>query len=615
MITHYLFLKLMNILYHTHRAVSAVILLLMVSVCPVHADTTYRISSAQELVDFSTLVNSGQTSACAELTADIDMTGIAFTPIGNTEANRYQGTFDGNGYCIDNLTVSASGQSGVGIFGYVENATIQYLIAGPGNRIEGQAYVGGLVGSKVSGGTATLRGCGHEGYVVCSAQNGAAMVGCVHSGNLIIDHCYNTGKVKGGRESAIFCGWFGGSGSAITDSYNSGSMVSGVDGSNYLWRSSPSATRIYDTSGRQNATRFTSTELKSGALTWKLNGNSPDGHYRQNLEGEQVDLHPTTCPRHATVYVCGHLQCDGSPYPGTTPTYGNAEDATFEPHKYDEGVCSVCQLADAEYLYPDAQGYFQLSTPYALRWFAAYVNADASRAGFCARITEDLNMKGISYEGLGTAAAPYAGELDGGGHLITNLSLKQSTKNDVGFINVAHTSLWLHDLTLGTGCSFAGYRYVGGFIGRVDGINGDKIRLARLGFEGTVTVNNNGGGIIGCIPNNDIKAYLTSCYSTGSVNGSTECGALSGWSSYARLTNCYVRVRGAGFETDHNVVRGFTPVFVNCYGYGVKQTADGLNTTTLAEIQNGKLLEKLNDAAFSQEAGVDANPKLKGGSR
>ena len=95
------------------------------------------------------------------------------------------------------------------------------------------------------------------------------------------------------------------------------------------------------------------------------------------------------------------------------------------------------------------------------------------------------------------------------------------------------------------------------------------------------------------------------------MTGTTECGALSGWSTGARLTNCYVRVNGTGWEAGHDVVRGFSPVFRNCYAYGAKQTAEGLYSFTLTEMRNGTLLEMLADPAFKQTIGTDTCPKLR----
>ncbi|MBR0543147.1 MAG: hypothetical protein IIW98_01650, partial [Bacteroidaceae bacterium] len=62
-------------------------LLLAVAVQPswalIQENGVYKISTAQDLVDFATLVNGGTGNANAVLTTDIDMTGItSWTPIG-----------------------------------------------------------------------------------------------------------------------------------------------------------------------------------------------------------------------------------------------------------------------------------------------------------------------------------------------------------------------------------------------------------------------------------------------------------------------------------------------------------------------------------------------------
>ena len=576
------------------------------------AEGTYFITKPQDLLDFASLVNNGATDANALMTADLDMTGLDFTPIGGTSATSYQGTFDGGGHTIDNLLVEAAEKEGVGIFGYAGGATIKNLICGPGNNIRGKAFVGGLVGDKVTSGTLTIIACGHEGNVNCSAQNGAAFVGCVHSGNLIINHCYNTGTVRGGRESAIFSGWFSGSASSISHSYNSGKLTAGADGTNYLWRSSPTVEDVYDISGRQSTTRFTQTELESGALAWKLNGNKAPGIFRQNLDDGEPDSHPVSSQLHGIVYASGTIKCNGTAASGTTLSFSNTDQAEYLPHSYDEGICSVCGEPDAEYLYPNQQGYYPIETPYALRWFAAYVASNPANASLDACLTADINMKGIDFVGIGSLAAPYCGEFDGGMHTIDYLTIKKTGQNCVGFINAANTNASIHDLTLGSHCTISGYRYVGGIVGHIGGQDGDIIRLERLGFEGTLNVHDNAGGIVGCIPNNNITALFKSCYSIGKVTGTQECGALSGWSSNARLTNCFARVNGAGFETGHDVARGFTPTFRNCYVNGGQQRADGLGTFTLTEMRNGTLLEKLNDPAFQQTVGTDTCPKLRG---
>ena len=200
-----------------------------------NTDGTYLISSAEDLCEFSSLVNGGKRDLNAMLTNDISMKGYDYTPIG-TNSMSYCGTFDGQGFTIDSLTISLS-SNGVGIFGYIDSAHILNLTAGMANNVKGKAFVGGFVGDKIGNGTARIERCGHEGKVTGSAENAAAFVGCVHSGNLTISYCYNSGRVSGNRESAIFCGWMGGSNSSISYCYNSGTLTAGVEGSNYLYRS------------------------------------------------------------------------------------------------------------------------------------------------------------------------------------------------------------------------------------------------------------------------------------------------------------------------------------------------------------------------------------------
>ena len=66
----------------------------------------YQSGIPQELTEFSGLVNSGNTSANAVLTADIDLGSVEnFTPIGAHYTTPYVGVFDGCGHIIKNLKI------------------------------------------------------------------------------------------------------------------------------------------------------------------------------------------------------------------------------------------------------------------------------------------------------------------------------------------------------------------------------------------------------------------------------------------------------------------------------------------------------------------------------
>ncbi len=79
------------------------------------------------------------------LTADLDMSGAAFTPIGSAEVP-FSGRFDGNGKTITGLTVTGGRDSqNIGMFGVLLGAEIKHLTLQDVN-ITGGSRVGGLAG-------------------------------------------------------------------------------------------------------------------------------------------------------------------------------------------------------------------------------------------------------------------------------------------------------------------------------------------------------------------------------------------------------------------------------------------------------------------------------------
>ena len=67
----------------------------------------YQIGTGAELAWFAQTVNGGTTGISAVLTADIDLAGYDWTPIGNT-TKRFAGKFDGQGHKIYNFSIAYS---------------------------------------------------------------------------------------------------------------------------------------------------------------------------------------------------------------------------------------------------------------------------------------------------------------------------------------------------------------------------------------------------------------------------------------------------------------------------------------------------------------------------
>ena len=111
------------------------------------ADGIYQIGTAEDLVAFSELVNGGEITANAVLTADIDMTAssAAFQPIGK-ESAMYSGTFDGQGHRIKNLNISIP-HDFVGVFGLIQSpATIKNFVLDESCTIDGGGNYCAIIG-------------------------------------------------------------------------------------------------------------------------------------------------------------------------------------------------------------------------------------------------------------------------------------------------------------------------------------------------------------------------------------------------------------------------------------------------------------------------------------
>lgn len=162
-------------------------------------DGYYQIANGTQLRWFAEKVNSGSYAANAVLTADIDMTGIEWTPIGIGSGNAapgataYTGTFDGQGHAITGF--SAEGTGHLGLFGDTKDATVKNFRISGSLTVTG-GYGGGVVAWPIS---TTIKnvfsrlavsvpnsGTHHVGGVVGSARGNNTIVGCTFDGSLTV---------------------------------------------------------------------------------------------------------------------------------------------------------------------------------------------------------------------------------------------------------------------------------------------------------------------------------------------------------------------------------------------------------------------------------------------
>ncbi|MEY8610895.1 T9SS C-terminal target domain-containing protein [Parabacteroides segnis] len=167
--------------------------------------------------------NNGFSGKYFALSADIDLEGGNWTPIGNGEGygyNPFGGHFDGRGYTVKELTVNGE-MSYAGLFGYVVNGTLCNLgvsLHEDGIKVSSIVGVraGGIVGMLYGyTGDVSLRNCyvvgngkvegtstGYTSYVGGIAGEVASLTDNTAS----FTHCYATVAVEAGAEATYGCG-------------------------------------------------------------------------------------------------------------------------------------------------------------------------------------------------------------------------------------------------------------------------------------------------------------------------------------------------------------------------------------------------------------------------
>ena len=160
----------------------------------------YLIGTAQDLKDFASLVNAGNTTINGKLIAPIDLAGSElnqWTPIG-TYSYPYNGTFDGQGFTISNLyyhqSVGCAGLfSRAGGSARIKNVRVVVDIDNTGN---GATAAGG--GTEAGG----ILGMGSEGTVIINCSVSGSVLshsnvgGIVGTGSVMIINCCNEATVK-----------------------------------------------------------------------------------------------------------------------------------------------------------------------------------------------------------------------------------------------------------------------------------------------------------------------------------------------------------------------------------------------------------------------------------
>lgn len=206
-------------------------------------DGSYTVYTANGLLAWNEAAQSDYTLNCT-LTADINMTGKEWTPVGMSI--NYSGTFDGQGHTITGLNISSSSEA-VALFGDIGAAGKVMNLQLKDVTYNGSTAMGGIA----HGNTGTITACSVTGTLTNTTNNGdVGGIAAINYGT--ITACWFNGTITGGSNVggiAVFnlnagsydgkitaCYW---SGDGISDGVWGGDDTSGttkVDNSTVTWQ-------------------------------------------------------------------------------------------------------------------------------------------------------------------------------------------------------------------------------------------------------------------------------------------------------------------------------------------------------------------------------------------
>ena len=509
---------------------------------------------------------------------DIDSTTLGYEELASPTANQgkgwnpigtfvpmcpyagFSGTFNGQGYEIHDLYINRPDEYLVGLFGCVYDAGVIKVVGVVNSTVIGKSSVGGLVGrnmgtvsnsstigsisgdSKVGGlvgyNQGPVNNCYATGSVVAGGAVGhvSAVVGGFGVGGLIglseggpVDNCYFTGSVT----SYFSCdeweflvgvgGLVGVNYDTVSNSYSNANVTGEVGVGGLLGRN------IY---GSLSNSHFTGTVTGNSDVGGLWGSNTGDGSLSNSF------------------YNSDEVLINGE----NINTIGALFDNDFEEWLANGKFLDVNERLSQE------NGYYVVNNVTDFKQLPAF----GQNATLKFRLKNDLDL----------ATEPnfyipyFAGEFDGNGHKISNLSLNFDLVSLLGLFGYLApggkvTQVGVENINV------TGYSGVGGLVGRTrhgtishcystgnvagDSVVGGLVGDSSFGIvsdsysTATVTGYSVVGGLIGGNSGTVSGGTVSNSYSTGTVTGEGGVGGLVGGNA-GTVSNCYCNGKVTGTE-------------------------------------------------------------------
>ena len=618
-------------------------------------DGVYQIGTAEDFNAFATLVNSGNFTANAVLTADIDVS-AGVTMIGtNDAAGAYQGTFDGQGHTIKIAMNSTENYTAVfryvGWRAVVENVKVEGTITTTGK------FAAGIAG-RVRG---TIRGCyaditinsnvtgdATHGGLAGTCTNGSIIEDCLVKVTMLGEGTENCGGVVGWADSApniVNCLVVSDGSTINTANGNSRNLsrndnntlgivdLAAYNADSYNTRPRPMCYNNFATvnwdvnsANTRGVTIVPLADLADGKVCYQLNTDQSKINWVQKL-GEGGDPFPVPVAfgdANDQVYASGATDCKGTSAEGLT--YSNTpSNAVTTAHTFDKyGLCTACGLYNFSTFDPDDPAKFDKVS----RSILLGSKEDIDKAEGLNRVVNGFKLHMKMVNDIEYIAEPghfifnasdwTEGNFDGGGHALTIEMTEMG--NDAALFPVRHygsvENLIMHG-KIETSGQYWGSISNDSYESAVRNVYSD------IHFTSSHVGDNTAGGFFGMVRT---EKHVENCIFAGTIDlpgadAGSRCariGGFAGWShAKTYYKNCAVlgTINGAGDQTldndtenSGNIARNYVNVITeNCYvanpikGKSITDQNKYTAIENIESIANGELAYLLN----SKQSGLD----------
>ena len=517
-----------------------------------------------------------------------------FNPVGNNVSSTFTGRFDGLGHVINGLSINRPTTSNVGLFGYSSGSISNAGSAG--GSVTGLGSVGGLVGYNNGG---TLSNVYNTGGVIGFSEVGG-LVG-INVVSAHISNAYSTGTVSGTTDVGGLVGV--NINSSLSNVYSTGPVsgsgpVGGLVGYNY--------SNIAGNSIIQNAYSTSAVSGFSSSYTEYVGGLAGRNNTNSTI---------------SNTYSTGKVSDSGSS--GNVGGLVGANTGTVTASFWDTqtsaqassaggiGMTTAQMMTQANFTSATtANGNVNPNWNFSTGWWMSDGNTRpfllseysttitnahqlqlmATNLGANYTLANDINMSELQstaglwstatgFVPIGNATTAFGGSFNGGGHVITGLTINRPTTDNIGLFGLSSGTISNIGIV---GGSVIGQNTVGGLVGassngaisnsyssaQVNGVNDvgglvgyNNLNTIRNTYStgaisgkstvgglvglnssivsnsystGAVSGNSSVGGLVGVNAGN-----VTKTYSTGTVSGNTYVGGLVGFASYGTISNAY----------------------------------------------------------------------------